>query len=123
MGKRLLLPRILQMFAPRGPPEACLRRKLNPGTAPRTRGIASMAPVLIEQPARPNNSVGGTMKSIRLLALSVCLAVALIQDPVQKSNLFAQSELDPTLLGSGSFTLETAGLDKGSRISLETDLQ
>jgi len=56
----------------------------------------------------------------RFLPLAFCLTVLLLPT---SSRLLAQAQADFTLLGTGSFTLETASLEKGSRISLETDLQ
>jgi hypothetical protein len=55
----------------------------------------------------------------RLFAIGVCFGIAL----TQASRLLAQSEIDLSLLGSGSLTLETVSLQKGSGISVETDLQ
>jgi hypothetical protein len=59
------------------------------------------------------------LKNSRLFALGVCFGIALIQ----ARPLLAQSDFDLSLLGSGNFTLETVSLQKGSGISIETDLQ
>lgn len=63
------------------------------------------------------------MKISRLLPLLICLIVAITLGSQRTPLLHAQTELDFSMLGSGSFTLETASLGKQSRISLETDLQ
>lgn len=63
------------------------------------------------------------MKNHRLLAATICLVIALTQGHIQESYLLAQSEEDFILLGEGSLTLETAILEMGSHILLETDLQ
>lgn len=59
------------------------------------------------------------MKYPRLTPVVCGIAAALLRS----SLLFAQPEVDFTALGTGSFTLETASVQNGSLVSLETNLQ
>lgn len=59
------------------------------------------------------------MLRIRLCAMAVCLLLTVFQAP----HLFAQETFDYSILGEGSFTIETSAFEKGNVISFETDLQ
>jgi len=59
------------------------------------------------------------MQRTRICAVAVFLLLSVFQEP----RLFAQETFDYSILGEGSFTMETSSFEKGGGISLETDLQ
>lgn len=59
------------------------------------------------------------MQRICIGAIAVYLLVSVFQGP----RLFAQDDFDYSILGEGSITIQTSAFEKGSLISVETNLQ
>jgi hypothetical protein len=59
------------------------------------------------------------MQRIRICAVAVLLLVSVFQGP----RLFAQDDFDYSVLGEGSITIQTSTFEKGSVISVETNLE
>jgi hypothetical protein len=59
------------------------------------------------------------MQRSRVGAIAICLLVPILLGP----RLFAEEDPHYSILGEGSFTLQTSALEKGNMVSFETDLQ